>query len=129
MQAIDTNKAPAVIGSYSQAIHAGNMVYLSGQIGLDATTMLLVSDEVKPQIKQTFENIKQICIAAGGNLSNIAKLTVYVTDIASSVVVNEAMDTYFTTPYPARALIQVSALPRNAKVEMDAIMVMPNNAL
>ncbi len=127
MQSINTELAPAVIGSYSQAIRAGNTVYLSGQIPLDPTTMQLCSDEIRLQIAQVIENLAAVCEAAGGSLSNIVKLTVYLTDLNYFHLINEAMSRSFNQPYPARAAIGVTALPRGAQVEMDAIMVLPSN--
>ena len=121
-QAIHTDKAPAVIGNYSQAINAGNIVYLSGQIPLDPKTMLLISHDAKEQIDQVFKNIKNLAEAAGGNLEKIVKLTVYLTDLSAISIVNEAIAQYFKQPYPARTSIQVHALPKGASIEVDAIM-------
>ncbi|KTD16741.1 RidA family protein [Legionella jordanis] len=125
MQAIQSDLAPAAIGTYSQAIRCGNTVYLSGQIPLDPKTMQLCSDEVRMQINQVFDNLTAVCEAAGGSLANIAKLTVYLTDLSHFPLVNEAMTRYFAEPFPARAAIGVSALPRGAQVEVDGIMVLP----
>lgn len=122
-QTITTASAPAAIGTYSQAIRAGNTVYLSGQIPLDPATMQLVSDSVEAQIRQVFDNLAAVAQAAGGSLANIVKLTVYLTDLANFGAVNEIMATYFSEPYPARAAIGVAALPRSAAVEIDAILV------
>jgi len=127
MQCIHTELAPAAIGTYSQAIKCGDTVYLSGQIPLDATTMQLCSEEIRLQIAQVLENLAAVCEAAGGALANIAKLTVYLTDLNHFPLINEAMSRYFVEPYPARAAIGVNALPRGAQVEMDAIMVLPSN--
>src|SRR3990167_5565559 len=121
-QAIHTDKAPAVIGNYSQAINAGNIVYLSGQIPLDPKTMLLISHDAKEQIDQVFKNIKNLAEAARGNLEKIVKLTVYLTDLSAMSMVNEAIAQYFKHPYPARTSIQVQALPKGASIEIDAIM-------
>lgn len=123
MQAIQSEQAPAAIGTYSQAIKSENTVYLSGQIPLDPTTMQLCSDEIRMQINQVFDNLAAVCEAAGGSLAHIVKLTVYLTDLNHFPLVNEAMTRYFSTPYPARAAIGVSALPRDAQVEVDGIMV------
>lgn len=123
MQAIHTNLAPEAIGTYSQAIRSGNTVYLSGQIPLDPKTMQLCSDEIRPQIIQVLENLSAVCEAAGGSLAHIVKLNVYLTDLNHFPLINEAMSRYFSEPYPARAAIGVSALPRAAQVEMDAVMV------
>lgn len=124
MQVIYSKKAPAAIGTYSQAIRSGDTVYLSGQIPLDATTMQLCSNEIREQIDKVFENLQAVCEAAQGSLANIVKLNVFLTDLNHFPLVNEAMSRYFTEPYPARAAIGVSALPRGAQVEMDGIMVL-----
>jgi len=123
VQVIHSSKAPAAIGTYSQAIRCGNTVYLSGQIPLDPATMQLCSDEIREQIDKVLENLLAVCEAAGGNLTNIVKLNVFLTDLSHFPLVNEAMSRYFTEPYPARAAIGVAALPRGAQVEMDGIMV------
>jgi reactive intermediate/imine deaminase len=120
---IHTAKAPAAIGTYSQAIRAGETVYLSGQIPLDPLTMELVGDEAELQIRQVFENLSAVAAAAGGTLADIVKLTVYLTDLGHFPTVNEVMAEYFAEPYPARAAIGVSQLPKGAAVEMDAILV------
>ncbi len=123
-QSIQTTTAPQAIGTYSQAIcvgGSGNTVYLSGQIGLDPATMRL-AESVEAQIARVFENLRAVAIAAGGGLDDVVKLTVYLTDLAHFARVNEIMLTYFTQPYPARAVVGVASLPRGALVEMDAIM-------
>jgi len=123
-QSIQTAAAPQAIGTYSQAVRiagGGNTVYLSGQIGLDPVTMRLAED-IEAQIVRVFENLKAVAAAAGGGLDDVVKLTVYLTDLAHFVRVNEIMATYFTQPYPARAAVGVASLPRGALVEMDAIM-------
>ena len=125
MQPIHTDLAPKAIGTYSQAIQSGQMVYLSGQIPLNPETMQLCDEDVKLQIAQVLENLSAVCEAAGGSLSHVVKLSVYLTDLEHFHLVNEAMRRYFVEPYPARAVIGVSALPRGAKVEMDGIMVLP----
>ncbi|KTD08570.1 RidA family protein [Legionella jamestowniensis] len=125
MQAIQSDLAPSAIGTYSQAIRCGDTVYLSGQIPLDPKTMQLCSNEIRMQINQVFANMAAVCEAAGGNLSNLVKLTVYLTDLNHFPLVNEAMARYFAEPYPARAAIGVSALPRGAQVEVEGIMVLP----
>lgn len=122
-QAIKTAAAPAAIGTYSQAIRAGNTVYLSGQIPLDPATMEIVDVAVEAQIRQVFDNLSAVAQAAGGSLADVVKLTVYLTDLANFAAVNELMATYFTEPYPARAAIGIAALPRAAAVEIDAILV------
>jgi reactive intermediate/imine deaminase len=122
-QIISTPDAPAAIGTYSQAIKAGNTVYLSGQIPLDPATMQLV-EGFEAQAVQVFENLKAVCEAAGGSLADIAKLNIFLTDLGNFATVNEVMGRYFQQPYPARAAIGVAALPRGAQVEMDGILVL-----
>lgn len=122
-QSIQTNNAPAAIGSYSQAIKAEKAIYLSGQIPLDPETMTMVSGDIREQIIRVFDNIKAVTIASGGGLDSIVKLTVYLTDISHLALVNEIMGTYFAEPYPARTSFAVAALPKNALVEIDAIMI------
>ncbi|CAM2780896.1 endoribonuclease L-PSP [Legionella steigerwaltii] len=126
MRPINTKLAPEAIGTYSQAIQCGDTVYLSGQIPLDPVTMQLCSEDIKLQITQVLENLSAVCEAAGGSLAHIAKLNVYLTDLQHFPLINEAMSRYFAAPYPARAAIGVSALPRGAQVEMDGIMVLPS---
>ncbi|CAM2970966.1 RidA family protein [Legionella worsleiensis] len=126
MQAIHTQLAPEAIGTYSQAICCGQTVYLSGQIPLDPETMQLCSEDIKLQITQVLENLNAVCEAAGGSLAQIVKLNVYLTDLTHFPLINDAMSRYFKAPYPARAAIGVSALPRGAKVEMDGVMVLPS---
>ncbi|APF03643.1 TPA: RidA family protein [Legionella pneumophila] len=128
MQPINTKLAPEAIGTYSQAIRSGEFVFLSGQIPLDPETMQICSDDIKLQITQVLENLSAVCEAAGGSLANIVKLNVYLTDLNHFPLINEAMSRYFLEPYPARAAIEVSALPRGAKVEMDGILVLPASA-
>lgn len=123
-QVIETTKAPAAIGSYSQAIKAGNTIYLSGQIPLDPATMNLVEGDIHAQVERVFENLQAVAEAAGGNLDGVTKLTVYLIDLAHIAVVNEAIKKYFKLPYPARTSIQVSALPKASAVEVDAILVL-----
>lgn len=124
MHAIVTEQAPEAIGTYSQAMKCGETVYLSGQIPLVPETMQLCSDDIKLQITQVLENLSAVCEAAGGSLAKIVKLNVYLTDLTHFPLINEAMSRYFAAPYPARAAIGVSELPRNAQVEMDGIMVL-----
>jgi reactive intermediate/imine deaminase len=119
---ISTKNAPAAIGTYSQAIRAGQTVYLSGQIPLDPATMEIVGSEPDAQIHQVFRNLAAVAAAAGGSLSDVVRLSVYLTDLAHFGRVNAIMAEYFAEPYPARAAIGVAALPRNALVEMDAVM-------
>lgn len=120
---IHTDKAPAAIGTYSQAIKVNNTVYLSGQIPLDPDTMQLVEGDMRAQIARVFDNLAAVCEAGGGELKDIVKLNIFLTDLGNFALVNEVMASYFTEPYPARAAIGVASLPRNAAVEMDGIMV------
>ena len=120
---VSTPDAPAAIGTYSQAVRAGNTVYLSGQIGLDPKTMQLV-EGIDTQITRVFDNLAAVASAAGGSLSDVVKLNVYLTDLGHFAKVNEIMATYFKTPYPARAAVGVASLPRGALVEIDAVMVL-----
>lgn len=120
---INTDKAPAAIGTYSQAIKAGDTVYISGQIPLDPKSMELVVG-FEAQTVQVFENLKAVAEAAGGSFQDIVKLNIYLTDLANFATVNEVMSRYFQQPYPARAAIGISALPKGAQVEMDAVMVL-----
>jgi reactive intermediate/imine deaminase len=119
---IATPDAPAAIGTYSQAVQAGNTVYISGQIGLDPASMQMV-DGIDAQIVRVFDNLKAVAEAAGASLADAVKLTVYLTDLADFQKVNEAMARYFKEPYPARAAVGVAQLPRGALVEADAILV------
>ncbi|HAU1144522.1 TPA: RidA family protein [Legionella pneumophila] len=128
MQPINTKLAPKAIGTYSQAIRSGEIVFLSGQIPLDPETMQICSDDIKLQITQVLENLSAVCEEAGGSLANIVKLNVYLTDLSHFPLINEAMNRYFSEPYPARAAIEVSALPKGAKVEMDGILVLSASA-
>jgi reactive intermediate/imine deaminase len=123
-QAIETKDAPQAIGVYSQAVRAGNTVYLSGQIALDPETMQM-AEGIDGQIRRVLDNLRSVAAAAGGTLDDMVKLTVYLTDLAHFAKVNEIMAGYFSQPYPARAAIGVAALPRNAKIEIDAVMVLP----
>jgi len=120
---IQTSDAPDAIGTYSQAIKAGNVVYLSGQIPLDAKTGELTEGDIRMQIEQVFRNLKAVAEAAGASLQNAVKITVYLTDLNDFAAVNEIMATYFESPYPARAALGVASLPRGAAVEADAILV------
>ncbi len=126
MQAVHTKQAPEAIGTYSQAMKCGNTVYLSGQIPLDPVTMQICSDDIKEQIEQVIKNLAAVCEAAGGNLTLIAKLSVYLTDLTHFPLINEAMSRHFSQPYPARAAIEVSALPKGSLVEMEGIMILPH---
>ncbi|MDD2662789.1 MAG: RidA family protein [Dechloromonas sp.] len=118
---IATPNAPAAIGTYSQAVRVGDTVYLSGQIGLDPASMQLI-DGIDAQIVRVFENLKAVAEAAGGSLADVVKLNVFLTDLGNFARVNETMARYFAEPFPARAAVGVSALPRGALVEADAVM-------
>jgi reactive intermediate/imine deaminase len=120
---ISTEKAPKAIGTYSQAVKVGDTVYLSGQIPLDPKTMMLTTGDMEAQIVRVFENLKAVCEAAGGSLQQIVKLNIFLTDLSHFALVNQVMARYFQQPYPARAAIGVAALPKDAQVEMDGIMV------
>lgn len=120
-QQISTDQAPAAIGPYSQAVKAGHLVFLSGQIPLHPQQMVLVTG-MEAQIRQVFDNLAAVAEAAGGSLADVVKLTVYLTDLNHFALVNQVMEAYFQPPYPARAAIGVAALPKGAAVEMDAIM-------
>jgi len=121
MKVISTTEAPAAIGPYSQAVRAGDTVYLSGQIPLDPKTMQVV-DGFENQVKQVFENLLAVCKAGGGDFSKVARITIYLTDLGQFPKVNEIMTAYFREPFPARATIGVASLPRGAQVEIDAVM-------
>ncbi len=123
-QVIHTKAAPLPIGHYSQAIQIGQTIYCSGQIALSPETGEMVVDDVAAETTQIFENIKQVAIAAHGTLAEVVKLTVYVTDPAYFAVVNEVMGRYFQQPYPARTSIVVVALPKGARVEVEALIVL-----
>lgn len=120
---ISTPNAPAAIGTYSQAVKAGDTVYLSGQIGLDPASMQMV-EGIDAQIIRVFENLKAVAEAAGGSMADIVKLNVFLTDLGNFAKVNEAMARYFSEPFPARAAIGVASLPRGALVEADGVMVL-----
>ena len=122
---IRTDQAPQAIGTYSQAVKCGSRVHLSGQIPLDPETMQLVEGGIEVQIRRVFDNLQAVARAAGGNLNDVAKLNVFLTDLSHFPVVNQIMAEYFAEPYPARAAIGVAALPKDAEVEMDAIMELP----
>ena len=119
---IKTSHAPGAIGTYSQAVRVGDTVYISGQIPLDPATGQLVSGDIEAEIRRVFENLKAIATAAGGTLADAVKLTVFLTDMGYFAQVNQIMATYFSEPYPARAAVGVSALPRGARVEMECIL-------
>jgi reactive intermediate/imine deaminase len=121
-QIVSTDKAPAAIGPYSQAVRAGDTVYMSGQIGLDPVSMTL-AEGLEAQAVRVFENLKAVAAAAGGSLDDAVRVTIYLTDLANFGKVNELMATYFAQPYPARATVGVKELPRGALVEVDAVLV------
>ncbi|WP_293267349.1 RidA family protein [Neptunomonas sp.] len=120
---ISTDKAPAAIGTYSQAVKAGNTVYISGQIPLDPETMEMVTESFEAQAVRVFENMKAIAEASGGSFSDIVKLTILLSDLKYFAQVNEVMARYFSEPYPARAAFAVKALPKDADIEIESIMV------
>jgi reactive intermediate/imine deaminase len=120
---IKTDQAPAAIGSYSQAVKVDNTVYLSGQIPLVAETMEMVEGDFAAQARQVFGNLRAVCEAANGGLANIVKLNLYLTDLGNFAAVNQIMAEFFEEPYPARAAVEVSALPKGALFEADGIMV------
>jgi len=121
MKTISSPEAPAAIGTYSQAVRAGDTVYLSGQIPLDPKTMQIV-EGFENQVKRVFDNLLAVCKAAGGDFSKVARVTIYLTDLGQFPKVNEIMATYFKEPYPARVTIGAAALPRGSLVEIDAVM-------
>jgi reactive intermediate/imine deaminase len=121
-QTIHTERAPQAIGTYSQAVRAGDTVYLSGQIPLNPKTMELVTGDIEAQIRQVFENLKAVAEQAGGTLANAVKVNVFLTDLAHFAKVNEIMAIYCPQPYPARAAVGVAQLPRGARVEIECIL-------
>jgi len=123
-QIIHTDQAPQAIGTYSQAVRVGDTVYLSGQIPLVPATMELVEGDMDAQIRRVFDNLQAVARATGGDLSDLVKLNIFLTDLAHFPLVNQVMAEYFSEPYPARAAIGVASLPKGAAVEMDAVMVL-----
>ena len=121
-QTIHTSHAPQAIGPYSQAVRAGDTVYLSGQIPLDPATMQLVSGDIEAEIRQVFENLKAVAEASGGSLANAVKVNVFLTDLGHFAKVNEIMAIYCTQPFPARAAVGVAQLPRGARVEIECVL-------
>ncbi len=119
---IETKKAPEAIGTYSQSVRFGDLLYISGQIPLHPETMVLSDGSMEAQVNQVFDNLSAICEAAAGSLADVLKLTVYLVELSDISWVNQAMERYFTAPYPARVAFEVSALPRGARVEIEAIM-------
>lgn len=124
-QIISTDKAPKAIGTYSQAVRHQGLVFISGQIPLDPASMEVVAGGIENQVTRVFENLSAVCKAAGGSLDDIVKLTVFLTNMSDFPQVNTIMGQYFTKPYPARAAVQVAALPKGVNVEMDAILASP----
>ena len=123
-QVIHTEAAPQAIGTYSQAVKIGDTVYLSGQIPLVPETMEVVAGDMASQVRRVFDNLKAVAEAAGGSLNDVAKLNIFLTDLAHFALVNEIMAEYFQQPYPARAAVGVASLPKDVPVEMDAIVVL-----
>jgi len=121
-QSIQTERAPQAIGPYSQAVRAGDTVYLSGQVPFDPATMQLVTGDIEVQARRVFENLKAVAEAAGGSLGHAVKLTIFLTDLANFAKVNEVMSSYFARPYPARSTIGVAALPRGAQIEIECVL-------
>ncbi len=121
-QSIHTERAPQAIGPYSQAVRAGNAVYLSGQVPFDPATMQLVSGDIEVQVRRVFENLKAVAEAAGGSLAQAVKFTIFLTDLANFAKVNEIMALYCAQPYPARSTIGVASLPRGAQVEIECVL-------
>lgn len=126
MEIIYAKEAPKAIGPYSHAVKVDKTIYISGQIALDTETMQICDEDIKLQITQVLENLSCVCNAAGGSMRNIVKLSIYLTNMSHFPLVNEVMLRYFSEPFPARVAIGVASLPKNAKVEMDAIMVLPS---
>jgi reactive intermediate/imine deaminase len=123
---IRTEAAPAAIGTYSQAVKIGTTVYLSGQIPLVPASMQMVSEVFSEQTHQVFKNLAAVCEAAGGTLNNMVKVNIFLIDLSQFATVNQIMSEYFAEPYPARAAVQVSALPRAAQIEIDGVMEVPS---
>lgn len=121
-QAVHTDRAPAAIGPYSQAIRCDRTVYLSGQIPLDPASMSLVEGDLATQARRVFENLRAVCQAAGGSLDRIVRVGIYLTDLSDFAAVNAVMAEFFTQPFPARSTIGVAALPKGARIEVDAIL-------
>ena len=123
-QPIHSDSAPAAIGPYSQAVRHGTTVWLSGQIPLDPATGQLVEGDIAEQARRVFTNLRAVCVAAGGSLDDIVRAGIYLTDLGDFAAVNAVMAEFFAAPFPARSTIEVSALPRGARVEVDAILVL-----
>ncbi len=123
-QTIHSNDAPATIGTYSQAIRSGDFVFLSGQIPLDPKTMEIVDGDFEVRARCVFDNLKAVAGAAGGNLNQVVKLTIFLTDLSNFATINSVMEDYFDQPYPARAAVGVASLPKGVDVEADAILAL-----
>lgn len=123
-QPIHSDNAPAAIGTYSQAVRAGDLVYLSGQIPLDPATMEFVAGDFEARARQVFDNLRAVARAAGGDLDQVVKLTIFLTDLDNFATVNRVMEDYFAQPFPARAAVGVASLPKGADVEADAILAL-----
>ena len=123
-QPVHTDRAPAAIGPYSQAVQRGGMVFLSGQIPLDPSTGLLVEGDIEAQARRAFDNLQAVCEAAGGSLDDVVRLGLYLTDLGQFAIVNQVMAEYFAAPFPARSTIGVASLPRGAEFEVDAILML-----
>lgn len=121
---IATDKAPSAIGTYSQAIRSGNLVFMSGQIPLDPATMEVVEGDFEVRARRVFDSLRAVTEAAGGNLDQIVKLTIYLTDLGNFATVNSVMEDYFSSPYPARAALGVAALPKGVDIEAEAILAL-----
>jgi len=123
---ISTDNAPSAIGTYSQAVKVNNTVYLSGQIPLIPATMAVISEDFTEQAHQVFKNLVAVCEAAGGNINDMVKVNIFLMDLSQFATVNEVMSQYFSQPYPARAAVQVSRLPKDVLIEIDGVMELPN---
>jgi reactive intermediate/imine deaminase len=123
---ISTDQAPSAIGTYSQAVKVNNTVYLSGQIPLIPETMEVVAGDFADQAEQVFKNLVAVCEAAGGEINNMVKVNIFLTDLSNFATVNEVMSRYFSQPYPARAAVQVSRLPKDVAIEIDGVMELPS---
>jgi len=123
---VNTDQAPAAIGTYNQAVKVGTTVYLSGQIPLVPESMEIISQDFTEQAHQVFKNLVAVCEAAGGELQDMVKVNIFLTDLSNFAIVNDVMSQYFKTPYPARAAVQVSALPKAVQIEIDGIMELPS---
>lgn len=122
---INTPSAPAAIGPYSQAVQVGSLVFCSGQIPLDPTTMEIVGGGIEAQAVRVLDNMQAVATAAGAQLQDAVKLTIFLTDLADFAIVNDTMKRYFSAPYPARSTVQVAALPKGANIEIEAILALP----